>query len=115
MNRDRLFLKDVLERCERVNRYVSHGREQFDTDEMLQDAIVRNLEVIGEAINQVSDDARDLDKTVPWRQIVGMRNKLIHHYFGVNLDLVWETALVMVPDLEDKVREVLVELDRQGL
>jgi uncharacterized protein with HEPN domain len=86
---DRIFLQHVRDAIARIERYTADGREHFDADTMVQDAVIRNLEVIGEAVKQVSQPTRDQAPDVPWKQIAGMRDVLIHHYFGVKLDTVW--------------------------
>jgi len=63
--------------------------EDFDSDPLLQDAVVRRLEVIGEALNQLPSHLHESNPQIPWREIIGMRNALIHEYFGVNLEWIW--------------------------
>jgi uncharacterized protein with HEPN domain len=87
-----------LDACDLVQRFVSgRNRQDLETDDMLLFALVRAIEVIGEAPSRVSDDAKRTLPEVPWRQIAGMRNRLIHGYFDVNRDVVWRTATEDVP------------------
>lgn len=90
MSRDpTLSLEDILEAGERIRRYTKGlDHEKFVSDTMRQDAVVRNLEVIGEAARQVPPEVRDALPAVPWDQVIGMRNLLIHAYFGVDTDIV---------------------------
>lgn len=73
---------------------------RFTEDLMLQSAVVRQIEIIGEAANNISDAYQSRHDDVPWREIIGMRNKLIHEYFGVDLEAVWKTATEDLPQLE---------------
>lgn len=97
MNRDRLFLTDIVKACDKVATYTAEGKASFYASEMAQDAVIRNLEIIGEASKNLTIETRAKASEQPWRQITGMRDKLIHQYFGVNLDRVWETASLIVP------------------
>ncbi len=74
---------------------------------MLQDAVIREIEIIGEAARNVSREFRNKNPGIPWREMVGMRDKLIHGYFGVDLDAVWETATKDIYDLEAKIKMLI--------
>ena len=78
---------------------------------MIQDAVIRNIEIIGEASKQLSATTKSLAPEEPWRQIGAMRDKLIHHYFGVNLERVWQTASVVLPPFQVKVSAMLSRLE----
>jgi uncharacterized protein with HEPN domain len=73
----------------------------------VQDAVIRNLEVIGEAVKGLSDELRTSNSDVPWKQIAGMRDVLIHHYFGVKLDTVWQVVAEHLPTLSECIRKLL--------
>ena len=90
--------------------YLLHVRDAFAVDRKTQDAVVRNLEIIGEAVKRVSDAAKDAHRDLPWRQIAGMRDKLIHDYFGVDLDLVWEVVDRHLPLLRERIETMLAEV-----
>jgi uncharacterized protein with HEPN domain len=77
---------------------------------MRQDAIIRTLEVIGEAVRQISDNTRDSKPDIPWRKVAGMRDRLIHQYFGVDLDLVWNVVRLELPTLLEAVDDVLSQM-----
>jgi len=90
----------MLDACNSIARFVKgRRREDLDSDEMLRFALVRALEIIGEAARRVSEQARQALPTVPWAEMAGMRNRLIHGYFDVNSEIVWRTATVDVPAL----------------
>jgi uncharacterized protein with HEPN domain len=87
---ERLYLDDIVQAIDRVLRYTAEGREAFFADSRTQDAVIRNLEVIGEAIRGVSPATRANHPAVPWKQIAGTRDRVIHGYFTVDLEIVWE-------------------------
>ena len=89
MKDDRLYLTHITERIERIERYAAPGRDHFMSDEQAQDAIIRNFEIIGEAVNRISDRTLDRTPDIPWHQIAAFRNMLIHGYMGVKLERVW--------------------------
>lgn len=87
---ERLYLDDIVRAIDRVLEYTAEGREAFFADSRTQDAVIRNLEVIGEAIRGVSPATRAHHPAVPWKQVAGTRDRVIHGYFMVDLEIVWE-------------------------
>jgi uncharacterized protein with HEPN domain len=87
--RDPLFLRDILRAISAIERYTEAGKEVFFADELIQDAVVRRLEIMGEAARNVSPALREAEKTVPWKLMIGTRDNLIHGYFKVDLDVAW--------------------------
>ena len=112
MNRDRLFLADIVKACDRVAEYIIEGREPFMDDTRTQDAVMRNIEIIGEASKQLSSEVKS-EADQPWKRIAGMRDKLIHHYFGVQLDRVWATASSILPPFREEMARLLAEVERE--
>ena len=103
----RLFINDILECIERIEKYVSGlSYDDFIKDDKTKDAVVRNLEIIGEAANQIPMDIRERYKDIPWAQIVGLRHRLIHGYFVVDYDIVWNIISKEIPDLKIKIKEI---------
>ena len=107
MKDDRLYLHHMLERCHRITRFIGPGREAFMASEELQDAVIRNIEVIGEAAKRVSAEARSRMSSLDWKGICGMRDVLIHDYIGVDLDEVWNVVSSRIPELQAVLEQFL--------
>jgi len=98
------YLKDILEAATRAVDYCSELQyDAFLKDTKTQDAVVRNLEIVGEAVKNLSQETRNREPSIPWKNISGMRDRLIHDYFGVNWDVVWS---VVKEDLRDIMRRI---------
>ncbi len=106
MKDERTYLLHAIAAIDAIQSYTVGGREAFLGDGKTQDAVIRNIEIIGQAVKGISDDTRALDTAVPWRQIAGMRDKLIHEYFGVDLALVWDVVERELPDLRPRLEEL---------
>ena len=104
MKDDYLYLGHIREAAERIVRYGQDGEDRFRTDLRTQDAIIRNLQVMGEAAKKVSARTREAHPDVPWKDIAGMRDRVVHDYFGVSLDIVWDVVAHHVPPLLQKLR-----------
>lgn len=110
MLKDEAYLKHISDAIESIKTYTKDiGREDFFQKEnkMMQDAVVRQFEVIGEAVGRLSEKIREENPELPWRDIADMRNKLIHEYFGVDLAVVWKTIETDLPMLKDLVVKIL--------
>ena len=108
-----LFLYDILECIEKIERYVlGMSYKDFENDERTIDAVIRNLEIIGEAARNIPPKLRDKYSGIPWRRIVGLRNVVIHEYFGVDLENIWEIIANDLPDLKEKVKIILEKESR---
>ena len=90
---DALYLGDIPDAIDRILTYTAAGREAFFTDPMVQDAVVRNIEIIGEAARAITEATCAAHSEIPWRKIVGTRDRVIHGYFRVDLDIVWEIVV----------------------
>jgi uncharacterized protein with HEPN domain len=100
MWRDEAYLLDILIAARKVLRYVSDlSRELFKEDNLRQDAVIRNLQIIGEAARKISDEFRSGHPEIPWGEIVGMRNRLVHDYSRIDVAKIWDTAQEDIPSL----------------
>ena len=96
-----LLIEDMLERIRRIERFVADlDREAFLRDEKTIDSVVRNLEVIGEAASRLPGEFRESHAAIPWRRIVGLRHRIVHEYFDVDLDIVWTIVRAELPELK---------------
>lgn len=107
----RVYLRDIIERAGRIETYTVNGRDAFDRSTLIQDAVLRNFEVIGEAAKRIPADFRLRYPDVQWQRMTGFRDVLIHDYDGINLDRVWETIHFDLPPLLPRLREILQELE----
>jgi len=104
---DRAYLLHIRDAIDLIADYTKDGRATFLSDSKTQDAVLRKLEVIGEAVKHLSSTAKERNPDIPWRAISGLRDKLIHEYFGVNLSLVWEVVERDLPVLRATVESLL--------
>jgi len=103
---DRDFLSDIQEAIHRISTYViGMSYETFLADTKTQDAVIRNLEIIGEATKDLSEQLRTEYADIPWKSMAGVRDRLIHHYFGVNLDIVWQIATTELPQVSSLLKK----------
>ncbi len=104
---DKEFLADIKEAIQRINVYVVNlSYDEFLEDKKTQDAVVRNLEITGEAAKNISEELKSRHPQIPWKDIAGLRDKLVHHYFGVNLDIVWNIAKQELAQIIPKLEEI---------
>lgn len=108
----RIYLEDIAQACEKVRVYTKDMNfSEFVRDEKTKDAVLRNLEVIGEAVKNLPDDFKEVHKEIKWKGPAGMRDKLIHEYFGVSPEIVWETLKNDIPQLELQIKNILKALE----
>lgn len=107
MRSDADRLADILDACTRVERIVERGEAHVRREDEAQMALVHLIQIMGEAAARVTADLRDLHADVPWRQVAAMRNQVVHRYFDIDLDLVWNISTRDVPRLASQVREIL--------
>jgi len=117
MPRDyKVFLQDVLDAIANVAEFVGPmTRNEFEADKKTMHAVVRNLEVIGEAIKSVPPEVRDPNPQVPWQRIAGLRDILIHHYFEIDVDIVWDIVQNKLPELQRQIQAVLGDTGEKPL
>jgi uncharacterized protein with HEPN domain len=109
-----IYLNDILSNMKFAKQFISDiSFEQFASDNKTQYAVIRCIEVIGEAAKQVTSEIKEKYKNVPWREIAGMRDKLIHSYFGINIERVWLVVKEEFDNLEKEISNILKELNSQ--
>ena len=111
MTGDYVYLRHIVDATEKIASYVAVGHDVFLTTSHWQDAVIRQLEIIGEATKRLSQDLRSRHGQVPWRRIAGLRDVLIHDYMGIDLDAVWEITQRDLPVLQKQLQAMLRELD----
>jgi len=104
---DRERLLDIADSIWHIERYTARGRGVFDQDELIQTWVVYHLQVIGEAARGLSDQLRHAHPEVAWSKMIGMRNILVHGYFGIDRDLVWSVVESDLPDLKARIESIL--------
>lgn len=112
MKRDvAVYVQDIMDSIARIEEYTaSLSKEQFKQNSQIQDAVIRRLEIIGEAVKQIPDSIRNKYPAVPWKNIAGMRDILIHEYFGVELDRTWKVVEENLPVLKTEITLLKKEL-----
>ena len=105
---DEVYLSHIVDAIERIEEYCQGvSRQKFLKNKMVAAAAVRELEIIGEAARNVSREFRKMNPELPWEQMTGTRNRLIHEYFGVDLEIVWQTIIQDLPNLKNLVKHLL--------
>ena len=107
-------LRDILEAIAAIDRYRDRGRSNFEQDELLQVWFLRHLQIIGEAARRLPEEIRSLALHIPWHKMIGMRNILVHGYFAIDLDVVWDAVQRDVPLLKPAVEALLKKLGELG-
>lgn len=106
---DRDFLEDMLKRIQLTEEFVKDGEKSFQESRLIQEAVIRNLEVIGEATRHLSEELRNSYSDIPWRQIAAFRNFVIHTYWNVSLERVWQVVKDELPELKNQITDILNE------
>ena len=107
MRDDRERLLDIQDAIDNINKYAVRGRQAFEKDELIQNWVIRQLQILGEAATKLSDDFQNQHPDMPWHKIIGMRNILVHDYFGIDANIVWLIVEKDMPVLERQIKELL--------
>lgn len=112
---DLLYVFHIRDSVKKILEYMEgKSKEEFQKNSMLQDAVVRQLEIIGEASNRISIKIRNKYPDIPWKLIIGMRNRIIHEYFGIKYSIVWDTVHEDLPALEIHLEKIIRDLTPQS-
>ena len=111
MKDDRVYLAYILDCIGRIEQYVADGRESCMTSTLIQDAVNRNLQVLAQSSQRISDDIKTAHPEIEWRALVAFRNILVHDYLGINLDQVWELFEPELATLKQEIEAVMQGLD----
>jgi len=107
---DKTYLGHILDAIDKVNVYTTEGRDAFMADGKTQDAVVRNLEIVGEATKRLSDEIRARHPDIPWKKAAALRDVLSHDYMGIDLTILWNVIESHLPDLRKSVQVLLDEV-----
>lgn len=111
MRDDRERLLDIRDAIANIERYSRLGSDVFDRDELIQNWVLRHIQIIGEAVRELSADFRQHHPDMPWSRMIGTRNILVHRYFGIDLNVVWNAVEQDLPDLKAAIMQYLAEMD----
>lgn len=111
MRDPKLYLKDILEAIEAIEKFIEGiDFETFKNDDMRSSAVIRKFEIIGEAAKNFPESIKQKYTSIPWKDMAGMRDRLIHFYFGIKYDLVWNTIKDVIPQIKPLIKKILKEL-----
>ncbi|MBX7066804.1 MAG: DUF86 domain-containing protein [Parachlamydiales bacterium] len=111
-NKDLIRLKHMVDSTKAILAFIKgKRRSHLDTDRLLASAVIRELEILGEAAGKISEKTQDLFPQIPWKQLIGMRNRLIHAYFDVDHDIVWKTVKEYLPSFQSELIQMISELE----
>ena len=108
---EKIIFEDILEAINKIEKYTAGMiYQKFVNDDKTTDAVIRNLEIIGEASNQLSEETQEKYNEIIWHQIIGLRNRVIHVYFGVDTEIIWDVIINDLPDFKIKIEKMIKSL-----
>jgi len=109
-----LFLKDIVTAMDAIEKFVDGiDFDRFQSDDLVSSAVIRKFEIIGEASKNIPDDVRSNYPQIPWKEMAGMRDRLIHFYIGVKYELVWHTIKDMIPNIKPQLQKAIEDINSQ--
>jgi uncharacterized protein with HEPN domain len=110
------YIEDILHSIDSIEKFIdNYSIEDFLEDEKTYEAVIRKFGIIGEACNKISLETQEKYPTIPWRQIISMRNKIIHNYFGVDLITIWDTIKINLPEFKVIMTKLLQEIENEDI
>lgn len=100
MSRDKIYIGQIIEAIEKIEDYTKDGQEAFNKAEIIQDAVIRNIEVVGEVAKKISNVFKEQNSNIPWRKMAGIRDVLIHDYDSIDMNIVWNVVVVELPKIK---------------
>ncbi len=111
-----LFVKDILDCIDKIQEFIGDmDYKQFKDNDLVNSAVIRKLEIIGEASKNIPDFIREKYPEIPWKDMARMRDKIIHFYFGVDYEIVWKVIKERLPELKEKIERVFQEIQEKEL
>ena len=108
----RLYLEDIVEASERITSYLKDlTYRDFERDQMRLDAVIRNLQIVGEAVKKLPDSIKEEYPNIAWQEIAGLRNRVTHVYFDVDIDIIWDVVKIELPMLKVQIQEILMKIN----
>ncbi len=110
----KLYLEDILGFCRKIERYINDlDKNLFEKEEVVVDAVLRNLELFGEASKKLPDDFKTLHSEIPWKKVIGLRNIVIHEYAEIDFDIIWDIITKNIPDTKRSIEKIYNELIKE--
>ena len=105
-----VFIKHIRDSINEIDSFTKNvSKDKFIEEKLIQNAVIRSIEVVGEAVKNLPKDFKSKYKVIPWNKIAGMRDKIIHNYFGIDLETVWKVVKESIPELKNNIKNILEE------